>query len=493
MSSHPNNTQIKTIGFVSLGCPKNLVDSEQMLATLVDAGYDIVADHDEADAIVINTCGFLEASKEESVDVINDAVAMKQSGRVQRVVAAGCLVQRQRAHLFELCPGVDAMIGVFDRDHIVDAMRREVEKEERPQWIEANATLAARARGMHDFQGGYFEDDSNRIQLTPRHWAYLRISEGCNQNCTFCTIPSIRGKMRSKPVEKIIAEAKQLLASGVVELNLIGQDTTSYGVDIGYEEGLVGLLTALNETVANSAGTSGWLRLMYAYPTYFTDEMIEAMARLPHVLPYIDIPLQHASDKMLDAMRRNVEADVQSSLLDRLRLKIPGVAIRTTLITGFPGETEDDHQKLLEFIKHHRFEAMGVFQYSKEDGTVAGTMEEDDALRVPKEVKQLREEELMLTQQTIAFARATQAATDSEVHHVLIDAYLGDTGEGALHLYQCRTKQQAPDVDACTILMAEQKQTIGSIVSCTIVDSDGYDMVARPTSELEKVVSLPLR
>jgi ribosomal protein S12 methylthiotransferase len=491
MSSPPNKAPIKTVGFVSLGCPKNLVDSEQMLATLVDAGYDIVVDHDEADAIVINTCGFLEASKEESVEVINEAVAMKENGRVQRVVAAGCLVQRQRAHLFELCPGVDAMIGVFDRDHIVDAMQSDVEKEERPQWIEANATLAARARGIHDFKGGYFEDDSNRIQLTPRHWAYLRISEGCNQKCTFCTIPSIRGKMRSKPVEKIVAEAKQLLSSGVIELNLIGQDTTSYGVDIDYAPGLVGLLTALNDVVASSGG--GWLRLMYAYPTYFTDDMIEAMARLPHVVPYIDIPLQHASDKMLDAMRRNVAADVQSSLLDRLREKIPGVAIRTTLITGFPGESEEDHQELLDFIKHHRFEAMGVFQYSKENGTVAGTMEDDETLRVPKEVKQGREEELMLTQQTIAFARATQAATDNELHQVLVDSYLGETGEGELHLYQCRTKQQAPDVDACTIMMAEQKQTIGSIVSCTIVDSDGYDMIARPTSELEKVVSLPLR
>jgi len=491
MSSPPNKAPIKTVGFVSLGCPKNLVDSEQMLATLVDAGYDIVVDHDEADAIVINTCGFLEASKEESVEVINEAVAMKENGRVQRVVAAGCLVQRQRAHLFELCPGVDAMIGVFDRDHIVDAMQSDVEKEERPQWIEANATLAARARGIHDFKGGYFEDDSNRIQLTPRHWAYLRISEGCNQKCTFCTIPSIRGKMRSKPVEKIVAEAKQLLSSGVVELNLIGQDTTSYGVDIDYAPGLVGLLTALNDVVASSGG--GWLRLMYAYPTYFTDDMIEAMARLPHVVPYIDIPLQHASDKMLDAMRRNVAADVQSSLLDRLREKIPGVAIRTTLITGFPGESEEDHQELLDFIKHHRFEAMGVFQYSKENGTVAGTMEDDETLRVPKEVKQGREEELMLAQQTIAFARATQAATDNELHQVLVDSYLGETGEGELHLYQCRTKQQAPDVDACTIMMAEQKQTIGSIVSCTIVDSDGYDMIARPTSELEKVVSLPLR
>ncbi len=486
MSEHP----IQTVGFVSLGCPKNLVDSEQMLATLVDAGYELVADHNDADAIVINTCGFLEASKEESVDVINDAVAMKEGGKLQRVIAAGCLVQRHRATMLEWCPGIDAMIGVFDRDHIIDAMQPTPGSEPKPWWIEANATLAARARGMSK-TNGYFEDDSNRIQLTPRHWAYLRISEGCNQKCTFCTIPSIRGKMRSKPVETIVEEAKKLLAAGVFELNLIGQDTTSYGYDIEYQEGLVGLLTALNDTVAQSGG--GWIRLMYAYPTYFTDYMIEAMARLPHVLPYIDIPLQHATDKMLDAMRRNVTADVQSTLLDKLRTMIPGVAIRTTLITGFPGETQEDHDALLEFIKHHQFEAMGVFQYSKEKGTVAGTMEDDDSLRVPEEVKQSREEELMLTQQDIAFARATKAATDNETYQILIDAYQGETGEGELHLYQCRTMQQAPDVDACTILMSEEKQTIGSVIRCTIVDSDGYDMIARPTTELEKVVSLPLR
>lgn len=484
-------SSIQHVGFVSLGCPKNLVDSEQMLAALVDAGYEIVADHSDADAIVINTCGFLEASKEESVEVINDAIALKEDGRLQRVVAAGCLVQRQRAHLLELCPGIDALIGVFDRDHIVDAME-ETNKEKTPQWIEANATLAAKSRGLTNARG-YFEDDSNRIQLTPRHWAYLRISEGCNQNCAFCTIPSIRGKMRSKPVETIVAEAKQLLASGVIELNLIGQDTTSYGVDIGYEKGLVGLLTALNDAVASAGGDSGWIRLMYAYPTYFTDEMIDAMASLPHVLPYIDIPLQHASDPILESMRRNVSAETQSTLLTKLRRRIPDVAIRTTMITGFPGETQEDHETLLEFIREHQFEAMGVFRYSKEDGTVAGTMEGDDSLRVPEELKEKREEELMLLQQEIAFARAALAAEDGEVHQVLVDAYLGETGEGELQLYQCRTKQQAPDVDACTILMSEQKRTIGSIVSCTIVDSDGYDMIARPTSELEKVVSLPIR
>ena len=480
---------IKNVAFVSLGCPKNLVDSEQMLASIIDAGYELIADHNEADAIIINTCGFLEASKEESVEVINEAVALKETAKVQRVVAAGCLVQRHRAKLLQWCPGVDAMIGVFDRDHIVDALATTVESEKAPFWIAANALLAARARGNEN-PNGYTEDDSNRVQLTPRHWAYLRVSEGCNQNCAFCTIPSIRGKMRSKPVEKIVAEAKKLLASGVVELNLIGQDTTSYGYDIGYEEGLVGLLTALNDAVAQFRG---WIRLMYAYPSNFTDEMVEAIASLPHVVKYIDIPLQHASDSMLTSMRRNVSSKTQSELLDKLRDRIPGIAIRTTMITGFPGETEEDHQSLLDFIAVQKFDALGVFKYSAEDGTVAGTMESDESLRVSNEVKQQREEELMLLQQTIAFETAKNRAKRGCIFDVLLDDYLGESGEGELRLYRGRTYHQAPDVDASTIVMSEKELIVGELVRCTITDSDEYDMVARPTDELEKVVSLPLR
>lgn len=480
---------IKRVGFVSLGCPKNLVDSEQMLAAVTDAGYELVTDHQSADAIIINTCGFLEASKEESVEVINEAVALKDSAKVQRVVAAGCLVQRHRAKLLEWCPGVDAMIGVFDRDHVVDALAVDVEHETPPSWIAANALLAARARGS-EHNNGYTEDDSHRLQLTPRHWAYLRVSEGCNQNCAFCTIPSIRGKMRSKPVETIVAEAKKLLASGVFELNLIGQDTTSYGDDIGYAEGLVGLLTALNEAVAPYRG---WIRLMYAYPSNFTDEMIDAIARLPHVVKYIDIPLQHASDSILTAMRRNVTASAQRDLLEKLRCRIPGISIRTTVITGFPGETEEDHRALIDFIAFQKFEAMGVFQYSAEDGTPAGSMEKDEKLCVPAEVKQAREEELMLLQQNIAFLAAKKRGEESCTFDVLLDEYRGTTGEGALHVYQGRTYQQAPDVDACTIVMSERELILGELIGCTITGSDEYDMLARPTEELEKVVSLPVR
>jgi ribosomal protein S12 methylthiotransferase len=441
MSSFP----IKNVAFVSLGCPKNLVDSEQMLATVTDAGYELIAEHNEADAIIINTCGFLEASKKESVEVINEAISLKDTAKVQRVIAAGCLVQRHRAKLLEWCPGIDAMIGVFDRDHIVDALATKLEDEKAPSWIAANALLAARARGIKEV-AGYTEDDSNRLQLTPRHWAYLRVSEGCNQNCAFCTIPSIRGKMRSKPIETIVAEAKKLLASGVFELNLIGQDTTSYGDDIGYEEGLVGLLTELNNTVAPFRG---WIRLMYAYPSNFSDEMIDAIASLPHVVKYIDIPLQHASDSMLTAMRRNVSSKTQSELLHKLRDRVSGIAIRTTMITGFPGETEEDHQSLLDFITTHKFDALGVFQYSAEEGTVAGTMEDNVTLRVPEETKQSREEELMLLQQSIAFETAAKRAEQECIFDVLLDEYLGETGEGELHLFKGRTYHQPRQKYAC--------------------------------------------
>ena len=390
--------QIRTVAFVSLGCPKNLVDSEAMLADLASAGYELVSDHDAADAIVVNTCGFLEASKDESIAVIEEAVARKGSGRLRRVVVAGCLVQRHRAKILDWVPGVDALLGVFDRDRIraaVSGSESAGTTEDKPWWIAANAMQAAKARGIDttdrtvrgmDGRGlGYFEDDGDRMRLTPRHWSYLRISEGCNQNCAFCTIPSIRGKMRSKPLAKIVQEAEAIMASGCFELNLIGQDTTSYGLDIGEHGGLVGMLEALNGVV--SAHGSGWIRLMYAYPTNFSDGMIDAIASLDSIVKYIDMPLQHASDRVLSAMRRDVTADAQAALVEKLRTRIPGLALRTTFITGFPGETDEDHAALLEFIEDVQFDAMGVFQYSPEPGTVAGTLDEDPSLHVPADVK----------------------------------------------------------------------------------------------------------
>lgn len=532
---------IRSVAFVSLGCPKNLVDSEKMLGLLAQDGLAIVSHDpdaddapDQADAIVINTCGFLEASKEESLQVIRNAVRAKEQGRLKRVVVAGCLVQRHRAKMLEWAPGIDAMIGVFDRDRIIEAVRgappaREslTDAPDRPKyWIAANALAAAKSRGMKttgltvngkDGRGiGYFEDDSARLRLTPRHYAYLRVSEGCNQNCAFCTIPSIRGKMRSKPLDRIVAEARELIADGAFELHLIGQDTTSYGDDIGLGMaagvGLPGMLRAVNrafdEAGAPRGRAGGWIRLMYAYPTNFSDEMIDAMAELTHsgrVLPYIDIPLQHASDRMLAAMRRNVTAAHQRELMHKLRERIPGMAIRTTFITGFPGETDEDHEQLLDFVEEIGFDAMGVFEYSREEGTVAGTMESDPALAVPPEVKKRRRDELMALQQRIAFEQAAYLAeqfdekrpTESGVQFdVLIDQEAAAVGlrtpgvSPRARLYQGRTYFQAPLIDAVTYVHSTRPLSPGELVRCTVVASDGYDLIARPVEDLEKRVGL---
>ncbi|MBX3363349.1 MAG: 30S ribosomal protein S12 methylthiotransferase RimO [Phycisphaeraceae bacterium] len=579
----PVNTQaseIRTVSFVSLGCPKNLVDSEKMLGLLAEDGLAPVAyepgaaderwddaahvegrsslpgerpagrdDFNGADAVVINTCGFLEASKDESLGVIRDAIAAKAAGRIKRVVVAGCLVQRHRAKMLEWAPGIDALIGVFDRDKIVEAVRglspqdrasrpsSAADASDRPAyWIAGNALEAARERGLsttgltvHGKDGkgiGYFEDDSARLRLTPRHYAYLRVSEGCNQKCAFCTIPSIRGKMRSKPIERIVEEARELVQDGAFELNLIGQDTTSYGDDIGmglgtipgnptaspsragmFRGGLPAMLKAVTDVVREQA-SHGWVRLMYAYPSNFSDEMIDAFASLCEqgiLLPYIDIPLQHAGDRMLTRMRRHVTAAQQRQLLEKLRDRVPGMAIRTTFISGFPGETEDDHRELLAFVEEMQFDAVGVFEYSHEPGTPAGTMEADPALAVPAVEKARRKGEVMALQQRIAFEQAAYLAEQFDERDpvntgcrfdVLIDRALASSGLATTgvgkggRLYQGRCYFQAPQIDAVTFVQSREPLASGELVRCTIVGSDGYDLIARPVAELEKRVTL---
>lgn len=492
-----------TVGLVSLGCPKNLVDSEKMLGLLAEAGfapvsYDPESD-DAADVLVVNTCGFLEAAKEESLGVIREAVHAKREGRLGRVVVAGCLVQRHRARLLEWEPGIDALIGVFDRDRVADAaMGRKPDRsgpDDPACWIAGSAGVAAKQRGVALTSSGrpvegYHEDDSARLRLTPRHYAYLRIGEGCSQNCAFCTIPAIRGTLRSKPLDHVIAEARELLLDGAFELNIIGQDTTNYGTDLDQSAGLAELLSALSAEVDAVAGT-GWLRLMYAYPTNFDRAMVEAFAGLcerGRVVPYIDIPFQHASDRVLEAMRRRVSADQQRRLIEQLRQSVPELAIRTTLLTGFPGETEDDHDQLMAFVEESRFEAMGVFAYSPEPGTPGARMERDPALAVPEEVKQRRRDELMRLQRGIALTRA-EAMVGRRVD-VLVDgavqtnAALANVPAGsAIHVG--RTCFQAPEVDAATYVASRSPLVAGELVHCQVVASDGYDLIARPAEDLE--------
>ncbi len=506
--STPTPADIRRVAFVSLGCPKNLVDSERMLGLLREDGLELVSDHAAADAVVINTCGFLEASRLESLEVIREALDRKKTGDLKRVVVAGCLVQRHRARLLDWAPEIDSMIGVFDRDRVVDAVRGEapsrdgLDATQSPKyWIAGNALQAAKDRGRDttgltvqgkDGKGiGYFEEDAGRVRLTPRHWAYLRISEGCNQRCAFCTIPSIRGKMRSKPRARILDEARALLAEGAFELNLIGQDTTSWGEDIGDAGGLPALLADL-DTLADEFG-GAWLRLMYAYPSTFGDEAIDALASLRNVVKYLDIPLQHASDAMLARMRRNVTRAHTETLLAKLRERVPGIAIRTTFITGFPGETEADHEELVEFVREQRFEAMGVFQYSREEGTPAGTMDGDPALHVPDAVKAQREAELMLAQQENAFADAAWQAEQGAILDVLIEGAAGDPGVPAAPqaeltkgevLHSGRAYHQAPQIDSMTAVISKTRHAPGELVRCIVVASDGYDLVARPEQEV---------
>ncbi len=558
--STPLGEGVRTVSFVSLGCPKNLVDSEKMLGLLAEDGLEVVSAEagDAADAVVVNTCGFLEASKEESLGVIREALERKARGEVKRVIVAGCLVQRHRSKITEWVPGVDALVGVFDRDHIVEAVRGPEMREVRtvgvaergtlsdaakglPYWVAGNALQAAKERGRNvvgltvngkDGKGiGYFESDSARMRLTPRHYAYLRVSEGCNQNCAFCTIPSIRGKMRSKPIEVIVEEARELLRDGAFELNLIGQDTTSYGDDIGVGfdaahrgdgygamGGLPRLLEAVDRVVeeegVGGAEQRGWVRLMYAYPTTFSNEMIDAIAGLRNIVKYIDIPLQHASDAMLKAMRRNVSAAHQRELIEKLRERIPGMAVRTTFITGFPGETEEDHEALLGFIEDMRFDMLGVFEYSKEEGTVAGRLESDPVLAVPADVKARRKDEIMRLQQSIAFEQAEFLAEqydasspgDSGVRFdVLIDrvgparinergdAECGETpgvsrkGAGPAHSAVGRAYFQAPQIDSVIYVQSGRALRAGEVVRCTVIGSEGYDLIAAPCDELEGV------
>ena len=450
----PIQSPPKTVGLVSLGCPKNLVDSEAMLGGLavsgvvptgaIDGAALEAMDQLDAETIVINTCGFLEASKLESLAAIRRAVELKSQGRCKRVVVAGCLAQRMGKKILAEIPEVDALVGVFDRERITDAVN------------------AADSDDAH-FLGKYHSNprigpDSARLRLTPRHFAYLRISEGCNQGCTFCTIPSIRGPMRSKQLGDILSEARELVADGARELNFIGQDTTSYGSDIGYGPGLSGFLRAV-DTIDGLA----WGRLMYAYPSCFTDEMIGALADSEKMVKYIDIPLQHIHDDMLSGMRRRVTRRQTEELLGKLHKRIPGLSIRTTFIVGFPGETDAHFEDLLEFVREFCFDMMGVFCYSPEAGTPARRMEN----QLPDIVKHQRRDELMRVQQQVAFA-ANRRRIGQQVT-VMAES----EGEG-------RHCGQAPEVDSICLIRNGAGIESGELFDGRVVDHDGYDLIVEP-------------
>ncbi len=410
-----------TVGFVALGCPKNVVDSERMLAQIVEAGFLIAAEPSQADVVIINTCGFIEPAKVESLDAVTQAVEGKRSGRVRKVIVAGCLAQRLGAQLLEEAEGVDAVVGLGQRDSIVEIIRRTLSADEPGVYGDRRFLLPA--------------DDRVRLRIGPAHCAYLRISEGCDHRCSFCTIPAIRGPFHSKPPELVLEEARELVSSGAVELNLIGQDTTIYGRDLKMTDGLAHLLPDL-ETIADLV----WIRLLYAYPKGITDKLIDAIARSDKVLHYLDIPIQHASDKILRAMRRPDTVDGLRTMIERLRRAIPDIVLRTTVIVGFPGETDADFAELLDFVRWAHFDALGAFTFFPEAGTAAADFPD----QIADDVKQARLDALMLAQQEIAFAK--NRARVGQRLKCLIDS-VDPQGIGYGRFYG-----QAPDIDGICVV-----------------------------------------
>ncbi len=451
------------VAFVSLGCAKNIVDSEKMLGQLAEAGCVICAE-DDADVLIVNTCGFLSAARDEADDVVSEALERKRAGELKRVVVAGCLVQRDGTDILQRLPGVDAIVGVHNRDDIVRAVmgRNEIPIEK-----------AARSRPVELYLSDYHQYtqiDTARLRITPEHYAYLRISEGCNQKCTFCTIPSIRGRMHAKPPQVIVNEARELISDGVKELHLIGQDTTSYGIgDDCYEGGLANLLRMLNDVDG-----AEWVRLMYAYPTVLTDEIIDAIAECPRVCNYIDIPLQHINNHVLKAMHRRVTREETEQLLAKLRERIPDVTIRTTMIVGFPGETEAEFEELVEFVRDFKFNMLGAFPYSLEPDTPAGRMKD----QLPASLKEERMNALMAAQQEIAFELAENRIGRTE--RVLVDESVGSDTVLARH------EGQAPTVDSVTIVESTSANP-GEFIDVKITGRRDYDLLAKPAR-----VSLPV-
>jgi ribosomal protein S12 methylthiotransferase len=443
----------KTFAFVTLGCPKNLVDSERMLGKLTQDGYALVPQADGADVVVVNTCGFIEPARQESLAVIREMLELKQQGRVGAVVVAGCLAERKKDDLLQEVPGVDHIVGVFGREEI--------------------ATVVDRALGQRHEQRSLFrpapvraQEDTARLRITPRHYAYLKISEGCDRLCTFCAIPGMRGKHVTKPMPEVLREARELAADGVRELILVAQDTTYYGLDLYGEVRLAELLRQLDKVDGIE-----WIRILYAYPVHFTQELIDTLADATKIVPYLDMPLQHISDRVLRRMQRRVNRAGTEELLARLRSAIPDLVLRTTFIAGFPGETEAEFAELAGFMQQTRFERVGVFPYSFEPGTPATRLDG----HLPEEVKQARRDRLMELQQTIALDWSKHQI--GKQMEVIVD---GPDPEVPNHLL-ARGRADAPEID--TVLRIKGKGLRpGDIVRVKVTAADGYDLVGRAIS-----------
>jgi len=440
-----------TVGFVALGCPKAIVDSETMLARIAEAGFIITGETDDADVVVINTCGFIAPARAEALEAISCAVDRKADGTVKKVIVVGCLPERVGTELFDQADGIDAIVGLSRRDSIAEIIEETLRCTENTAYLKPSQPAITNP----------VADDRARLLITPSHWAYLRISEGCNRRCSFCIIPAIRGRFRSKPEDNILAEAVELVSAGAVELNIIAQDTTSYGQDLKIKDGLSTLVGKL-ESIADLR----WLRLMYLYPAAVTDKLIETVAKSEKIMPYVDIPIQHINNEILKDMCRGHTGESIYRLIERLRLALPDIVLRTTVIVGFPGETDSAFNELLDFVRWARFDALGCFKFYAESGTPAAEMPG----QIPEHIKDKRREQLMLVQQEIAFAKnKSRIGTDLTC---LIDSLENDgTVRGRFY-------GQAPDIDGVCIIENCSTQP-GCFINTRVVATKDYDLVVR--------------
>jgi ribosomal protein S12 methylthiotransferase len=444
--------------FISLGCPKNLVDSEQMLGLLHRDGYNLVQDPEKSDFVVINTCGFIDNARKESFEAIDQMLDLKRQGKIRGVIVTGCLAERQQEQLLEARPEIDGLVGVFGRDDITSIVQRFMDGLDEQRVIFKPAPIRALP-------------DNFRLQVTPPHFAYMKISEGCDRLCTFCAIPKMRGKHASKPIEGILEEAQKLADNGVRELIVVAQDTTFYGIDLYGRARLFELLEQLD-----SIQGLDWIRLMYFYPMYIDDTLVSTIANSKKIVPYIDMPLQHINDTMLKRMARRVTRDKTHELVTKLREGIPNLVMRTTMITGFPGETDEQFDELEEFVAEMRFERVGVFTYSIEPDTPAAKLPD----HLPERIKKERRNRLMAVQQRNAFAWCEEKIGTRM--DILIDKAVDESN----NVWLGRSYADAPDVDAAVFVTGEKDRPMkaGDLVDCEIVSSKNYDLVAAATGPI---------
>src|SRR5215212_2971955 len=449
---------MKKIGFISLGCPKNLVDSEVMMGKLRQSGYEITTDASEADTLVVNTCGFIESAKQESIEAILEAARLKTEGKAQRLVVAGCLVERYRDQLRDELPEVDAFIGTNQVGEITEVCDERKNTRSLPILQVPDGNQSAT----------YLYDESTpRILATPGHTAFIKIAEGCDRPCAFCFIPQMRGHFRSRRFGSVMNEAEQLARKGVKEIVLVAQDSSRYGEDLGERDALAHLLRELSHLDGIE-----WVRVMYTYPTHISDAFLDVLAEEPKAVKYLDMPLQHASRNVLKLMKRGGTRSSLEKLIERVRRRVPGIAIRTTFITGFPGETEEDFAELLAFVRNVEFDRVGVFTYSDEEGTPAFD------LPVKVDAKTARRRRARLMREQARISRKRNRSRVGSMERVLFE---GVAKESEL-LWQGRMETQAADIDGCVLIndAPEDFEPVpGQFVNVLLTEAHEYDLVGR--------------